>query len=188
MKIDVEGYELEVLKGARGVLDFDPIIQMEVHDEPVADHWLVVRALDDVGRVVDQARCRVGRFTRPKRREATPIERVRINERGYLEVNGKLFYAVIASLRVEDLEAGYLKTPRLGFNGAKMNCGPNDQIVSTGKGSVRGVYTELYKNGVYATPFISMTPKDHQEEWMSVFQLVSNRLDSDPSIEKLLSH
>ncbi len=142
-----------------------PVDQMKVHDEPVADHWLVVRALDDAGHVVDQARCRVGRFIRPKRREGTRIEQVRINERGYLEVNGRPFYAVIASLNVEDLEAGYLKTPRLGFNSAKINCGPNDQIVSNRKGSVREVYTELYKNGVYAAPCFSMIPKDQQEQW-----------------------
>jgi len=147
-----------------------PVDAVPVHEEPVADHWMVVEALGRRGEVIDEARLRFGRIPRPQPRTGTPIETARVNDRGYLEVNGKPFFAVIASLNVKNLEAGYLSTPRIGFNGAKMNCGPGFKMIGTPTVDVRELYRKLYEGGVYAAPVLWVDREKDPQNWRDMIQ------------------
>ncbi|MAE62523.1 MAG: hypothetical protein CMJ49_14345 [Planctomycetaceae bacterium] len=128
-----------------------PIADVPAHPDPIADHWIITEALDRDGRVIESSRTRWGKMTRPAPRAADPIDHVTIDDRGYFSVNDKPFFAVIASLHTNDLAAGYLRTPRVGFNAAKINCGTKDMI-HIGRASYKDVYTALYRQGVYAAP------------------------------------
>jgi len=132
-----------------------PVADIPVNEEPICDHTMVVQALDRRGDVLAETRLPFGRMQKPEPRTLEPIKTSRINDRGYLEVNGKPFFAVIVSLKVKDDYNGYLRTPRCGFNAAKVRCGNDDLVAPVGDRkdiSIRGLYTELYKQGTYAAP------------------------------------
>jgi len=136
-------------------LFFMPIGDIPANDEPVCDHKMVVRALDKNGELLVESRLPFGRIRRPEQRKAEPIESVRVNEKGYLEVNGKPFFAVISSLQTKDHVGGYLRTPRVGYNAVKINVGAKDQIAaSQDNSSAKDIYARLYGQGVYAAPMV----------------------------------
>jgi len=147
--------------GTRGPLKLSvPVNRVKVNDEPIADHWIVAEALDKRGKPMGSARLRIGRIPRRAPRQEEPIKSVQVNGRGYLAVNGKPFFAVVASLNVRNAGRGYRRTPRLGFNAAKVNCGPEDKAIVHTDMSVRKLYTDLYQGGVYAAPFIWIRRED----------------------------
>lgn len=159
------GDDIVVAARADGPVRLDvPVGGVRVNAEPSADHWIVVEALDGEGGALGESRCRIGRIARPGPRKAEPIESVSVNQRGYLEVNGKPFFAVIASLNVKDGGRGYRKTPRLGFNAAKVNCGRDDKVIIHEDVSIRKLYTDLYQGGVYAAPCIWIPAADEERK------------------------
>ncbi len=139
-----------------------PVGGVTVNPEPTASHWIVVEALDERGRALGASRCRIGRIPRPEPRKAPPIETVRVDRRGYLEVNSRPFFAVVASLSVKNAGRGYMRTPRLGFNAAKVNCGADDVAHGCEDVSVRKLFTDLYAAGVYAAPLIWIPAEDDE--------------------------